>query len=112
LIRRGVLEALPTFSEVATAAAFELFRRGSVNVAVLEVGLGGRLDATNIVTPIATAITSIDFDHQAAAQAHARIHRPRKGGHRQARRSACLWTRARGGRAGHSGHLRIAERQP
>ena len=32
---------------------------------MLEVGLGGRLDATNIVTPIATAITSIDFDHQA-----------------------------------------------
>ncbi len=65
LIRRGVLEALPTFFEVATAAAFELFRRASVDVAVLEVGLGGRLDATNIVTPIATAITSIDFDHQA-----------------------------------------------
>jgi dihydrofolate synthase/folylpolyglutamate synthase len=59
------MEALPTFFEVATAAAFELFRRGAVDVAVLEVGLGGRLDATNIVTPIAAAITSIDFDHQA-----------------------------------------------
>ena len=65
LIQRGVLEALPTFFEVATAAAFELFRRAAVEIAVLEVGLGGRLDATNVVTPIATAITSIDLDHQA-----------------------------------------------
>ena len=70
---RGVVDALrtegtlavhPTFFEVTTAAAFELFRRARVEVAVLEVGLGGRLDATNVVTPIATAITSIAFDHQ------------------------------------------------
>jgi len=42
-----------------------LFRRAAIEIAVLEVGLGGRLDATNVVMPIATAITSIDFDHQA-----------------------------------------------
>jgi dihydrofolate synthase / folylpolyglutamate synthase len=60
----GVLEVQPTFFEVTTAAAFELFRRAHVDVAVLEVGLGGRLDATNVVTPVATAITSIAFDHQ------------------------------------------------
>ena len=65
LTRRGVFDVPPTFFECATAAAFELFRRRRVEIAVLEVGLGGRLDATNIVTPIATAITSIDFDHQA-----------------------------------------------
>jgi dihydrofolate synthase/folylpolyglutamate synthase len=65
LVRLGTLEGLPTFFECATAAAFELFRRAGVEVAVLEVGLGGRLDATNIVTPVATAVTSIDFDHQA-----------------------------------------------
>jgi len=65
LVQRGRLERLPTFFEVATAGAFELFRRAAVEIAVLEVGLGGRLDATNVVTPIATAITSIDFDHQA-----------------------------------------------
>jgi len=65
LVASGTLEALPTFFECTTAAAFELFRRAHVDVAVLEVGLGGRLDATNIVTPIVTAITSIDFDHQA-----------------------------------------------
>lgn len=55
----------PTFFECATAAAFELFRRKDVDIAVLEAGLGGRLDATNIVNPAVTAITSIDFDHQA-----------------------------------------------
>src|SRR5262249_13574376 len=61
---RGILEVQPTFFEVTTAVAFELFRRAGVEVAVLEVGLGGRLDATNVVTPLVTAITSIAFDHQ------------------------------------------------
>jgi dihydrofolate synthase/folylpolyglutamate synthase len=60
----GALEVQPTFFEVTTAAAFEVFRRAGVDVAVLEVGLGGRLDATNVVRPMATAITSIDFDHE------------------------------------------------
>lgn len=64
LLERGALDALPTFFECTTAIAFELFRRAGVEVAVLEVGLGGRLDATNVVTPVAAAITSIDFDHQ------------------------------------------------
>jgi dihydrofolate synthase / folylpolyglutamate synthase len=65
LLDAGKLEAPPTFFECTTAAAFELFRNARVELAVLEVGLGGRLDATNIVTPIATAITSIDLDHEA-----------------------------------------------
>ena len=65
LVAAGQLDALPTFFECTTAAAFVLFRDAGVAVAVLEVGLGGRLDATNIVTPIAAAIVSIDFDHQA-----------------------------------------------
>ena len=64
LLANGALESPPTFFEVTTAIGFELFRRAHVDVAVLEVGLGGRLDATNIVQPIATAITSIDFDHE------------------------------------------------
>ncbi|MEO6213739.1 MAG: Mur ligase family protein, partial [Vicinamibacterales bacterium] len=55
----------PTFFECTTAAAFELFRRHGAAIAVLEVGLGGRLDATNVIMPTVTAITSIDFDHQA-----------------------------------------------
>jgi dihydrofolate synthase/folylpolyglutamate synthase len=65
LVVTGAVESLPTFFECTTAVAFELFRDADVQVAVLEVGLGGRLDATNIVTPIAAAIVSIDFDHQA-----------------------------------------------
>ena len=65
LVSSGTLEAHPTFFECATAIAFELFRRARVDVAVLEVGLGGRLDATNVVTPVAAAITSIALDHQA-----------------------------------------------
>ena len=64
LLANGSLEAPPTFFEVTTAIAFELFRRARVDVAVLEVGLGGRLDSTNVVQPVAAAITSIDFDHE------------------------------------------------
>ena len=65
LLQRGDLEAPPTFFEAATAIAFELFREAGVRLAVLEVGLGGRLDATNVVSPAAVAITSIALDHQA-----------------------------------------------
>ena len=60
----GGLTVQPTFFEVTTAVAFELFRRAGADVTVVEVGLGGRLDATNVLSPIATAITSIAFDHQ------------------------------------------------
>ena len=52
-----------SFFEVSTALALEHFRREGVDVAVLEVGLGGRLDATNVCCPAVTAITTIDFDH-------------------------------------------------
>lgn len=64
LLANGSLESPPTFFEVTTAIAFEFFRRAGIDVAVLEVGLGGRLDSTNVVQPIAAAITSIDFDHE------------------------------------------------
>ena len=60
----GILPVQPTFFEATTAAAFELFRRANVEVGVIEVGLGGRFDATNVIAPIAGAITTIDFDHQ------------------------------------------------
>jgi dihydrofolate synthase/folylpolyglutamate synthase len=60
----GTLDVQPTFFEVTTAVGFELFRRSSVEIAVVEVGLGGRLDATNVLMPEATAITSIALDHQ------------------------------------------------
>ena len=61
----GTLKVEPTYFEATTAAAFVLFRAAQAEVAVIEVGLGGRFDATNIVAPLVTAITSVDFDHQA-----------------------------------------------
>lgn len=64
LVASGTLRVLPTFFEATTAIAFELFRRADVEVAVIEVGLGGRFDATNVITPVAGAITTIGFDHQ------------------------------------------------
>ena len=57
-------EGRPTFFEVSTAIAFEIFKRATVDVAVVEVGLGGRFDATNVLTPEISAITSIAFDHE------------------------------------------------
>lgn len=54
----------PTFFEFTTAVAFQYFAEVEVNVAVLEVGLGGRFDATNVVAPLACAITTIALDHQ------------------------------------------------
>lgn len=59
-----VLTVSPTFFEVTTVMAFEIFRRAGVEAAVIEVGLGGRFDATNVITPVAGAITTIGFDHQ------------------------------------------------
>ena len=65
LVAARTLEAPPTFFECTTAVAFDLFRDARVEFGVIEVGLGGRLDATNVLQPAATAIVSIDFDHQA-----------------------------------------------
>ncbi len=62
--RAGTLTVVPTFFEVSTAVAFEIFRQAKVDVAVVEVGLGGRFDATNVLAPEVTAITSIAFDHE------------------------------------------------
>jgi dihydrofolate synthase/folylpolyglutamate synthase len=64
LVRSRRLRAHPTYFEVMTAAALEHFRRRRVDVAVLEVGMGGRLDATNAVEPLVSAIVSVDYDHQ------------------------------------------------
>jgi dihydrofolate synthase/folylpolyglutamate synthase len=61
----GRLADKATFFEAMTAVAYELLRRARVDVGVIEVGLGGRLDATNVCDPVATAIVSIDLDHQA-----------------------------------------------
>ncbi len=64
LLAAGKLRAHPTYFECVTAMAFEHFARERVNFGVFEVGLGGRLDATNILSPLVTIITRIDFDHE------------------------------------------------
>jgi dihydrofolate synthase/folylpolyglutamate synthase len=58
------LPAPPSYFEATTAMALDAFREAHVDIAVLEVGLGGRLDATNAVEEVAAVITAIDFDHE------------------------------------------------
>ena len=58
------LDCHPTYFETVTAMGFWLFRELGVETAVVEVGLGGRLDATNVIEPALTVITPIDFDHE------------------------------------------------
>ncbi|HVX67081.1 MAG TPA: folylpolyglutamate synthase/dihydrofolate synthase family protein [Bryobacteraceae bacterium] len=65
LLAAGALEAHPTYFETVTAMAFLAFREAGVDIAVCEVGLGGRLDATNVITPRVAVITPVDFDHEA-----------------------------------------------
>lgn len=64
LVDRGELPWHPSFFEMMTAIAFERFARAKVDIAVLEVGMGGRLDATNVVEPRVSVITDIALDHQ------------------------------------------------
>lgn len=65
LLRQEVIDLHPTYFETVTAMALLLFRERRAEYVVLEVGLGGRLDATNIVIPKLCAITPVDFDHEA-----------------------------------------------
>ncbi len=61
---KNFLEELkPSFFEMSVGMAFEYFAREQVDIAIIEVGLGGRLDSTNIITPILSLITNISFDH-------------------------------------------------
>src|SRR5438045_7362180 len=53
----------PSFFELTVAMAFEYFAKEQVDIAVIETGLGGRLDSTNIITPILSVITNIGLDH-------------------------------------------------
>jgi dihydrofolate synthase / folylpolyglutamate synthase len=56
-------EITPTYFEMNTAIAFRCFARHEVDIALVEVGMGGRFDSTNIVDPLACGITTIDYDH-------------------------------------------------
>lgn len=64
LLAAGNLRAHPTYFECVTALAFEYFARERIDFGVIEVGLGGRLDATNIISPVVSVITRVDFDHE------------------------------------------------
>lgn len=81
----GAAEGFPTYFEALTLAAFDRFARAEVDMAVLEVGLGGRLDCTNVVQPRVCVVTNIGLDHEdwlgqgplAIAREKAGIFRPR-----------------------------------
>lgn len=63
-VHRHVIEELnPSFFEMSVAMAFEYFAREKVDIAVVETGMGGRLDSTNIITPLVSVITNIGMDH-------------------------------------------------
>jgi len=64
LIAAGTLTSVPSLFEQITLLAFLFFAEQKIDLAVLEVGLGGRLDATNVSAPVVTALTPIDYDHQ------------------------------------------------
>ncbi len=64
LVERGELPWHPSFFEMMTAIAFAHFARERVDIAVLEVGMGGRLDATNVIEPLVSVIADISLDHQ------------------------------------------------
>jgi dihydrofolate synthase/folylpolyglutamate synthase len=65
LLNQGAIDFHPTYFETVTAMAFLLFQDQGTEAVVLEVGLGGRLDATNVVHPELCVITPVDFDHEA-----------------------------------------------
>ena len=64
LVEGGTLDAHPTYFETVTAMGFLLFQDAAIDTLVCEVGLGGRLDATNVVRPSLCVITPIDYDHE------------------------------------------------
>jgi dihydrofolate synthase/folylpolyglutamate synthase len=63
-VGRLELDPHPTFFELVTVTAFTAFSEADVDIAILEVGMGGRLDSTNVVDPILSVITPISYDHQ------------------------------------------------
>ncbi|MGD0776196.1 MAG: folylpolyglutamate synthase/dihydrofolate synthase family protein [Candidatus Solibacter sp.] len=65
LLREGAIDLHTTYFETVTAMALLVFAEEAADMVVLEVGLGGRLDATNVVTPELCVITPVDFDHEA-----------------------------------------------
>ena len=62
--RQLIEEVKPSFFEITVAMAFKAFAEEQVDIAVVETGLGGRLDSTNIITPVLSIITNISYDHK------------------------------------------------
>lgn len=62
-IKPAIESIKPSFFEITVAMAFDYFAKEQVDVAVIEVGLGGRLDSTNVITPVVSLITNISWDH-------------------------------------------------
>lgn len=62
-LRVSMVRHEPTFFEAATVLALKIFEREAVDIAVIEVGLGGRLDATNVIRPLVSAVTNVALDH-------------------------------------------------
>ncbi len=63
-IRPAIARIQPSFFEITVAMAFDYFAQQKVDIAIIEVGLGGRLDSTNVITPLASLITNISWDHK------------------------------------------------
>ena len=77
----GRMKPTPTYFDVLTAIAFKYFAEQKIDIAVVETGLGGRLDSTNVISPEVTAITSLSKDHMAQLGYDADADRRGKGRH-------------------------------
>ena len=105
LLRAGKLPWHPSFFEMLTAMAFEYFASVGVEIAVLEVGMGGRLDATNVVEPLISVIADIALDHQKyLGNTIAEIARGKGGHHSRERRRGDPATASPGQRRDRSRH--------
>ncbi len=63
-IKPAIEQVEPSFFEITVAMAFDYFAQSKVDIAIIEVGLGGRLDSTNVITPLVSLITNISYDHK------------------------------------------------
>ncbi|MEE8523765.1 MAG: cyanophycin synthetase [Thermoanaerobaculia bacterium] len=91
LERAGAADAAPTYFEALTTAAFLYFHDSRAELAVMEVGLGGRLDATNVCEPVLSLISSIDLDHERHLGTSLAVIAGEKGGILRRGKPAIAW---------------------
>jgi dihydrofolate synthase / folylpolyglutamate synthase len=94
-LRQSVADVSLTYFEFTTLAILKLFADAKLDVVIMEVGLGGRLDAVNIIDPDVAIVTSVDLDHQQYLGRYAREDRFRKGGYFSAKAYGDLWRSVR-----------------